>query len=121
MARGVVSFVLTTDRQTLSRKPFDSSSSTHSQTMAVSTGETLQERTKGKDVRLSNIVAAKVCMCVCIVARKTNDLFQWKTNLLPMLQISKHLFVGCCGYSQDIVGSEGYGQVDANVGRGSVD
>jgi hypothetical protein len=27
--------------------------------MAVSTGETLNERTKGKDVRTSNIVAAK--------------------------------------------------------------
>jgi hypothetical protein len=30
-------------------------------TMAAITGETLQERSKGKDVRLSNIVAAKVC------------------------------------------------------------
>jgi hypothetical protein len=29
--------------------------------MAAITGETLQERSKGKDVRLSNIVAAKVC------------------------------------------------------------
>ena len=26
-----------------------------------SSGETLQERSKGKDVRISNIVAAKVC------------------------------------------------------------
>lgn len=28
-----------------------------------SSGETLQERSKGKDVRISNIVAAKVCYC----------------------------------------------------------
>ena len=39
--------------------------------MAIPAGETLQERTKGKDVRLSNIVAAKVslwhsCVCVCL-------------------------------------------------------
>jgi hypothetical protein len=30
------------------------------ETMAVATGETFQERAKGKDVRTSNIVAAKV-------------------------------------------------------------
>ena len=29
--------------------------------MGANTGETLQERSKGKDVRTSNIVAAKVC------------------------------------------------------------
>jgi hypothetical protein len=30
--------------------------------MAAMTGETLQERSKGKDVCLSNIIAAKVCL-----------------------------------------------------------
>jgi len=32
-----------------------------------SNGETLQERSKGKDVRISNIVAAKVSYCIYII------------------------------------------------------
>ena len=42
-----------------------------------SSGETLQERSKGKDVRISNIVAAKVCFLLSIDDINTVCLWGW--------------------------------------------